>query len=231
MPSQEVRLALPVGGRVGGPNRTQLVSRGCRALVSDGGDAERHFRAARVVDGLGERPGELAQLQEVVAVAAMQGGTGRVNAEEPLSRRQLRGAIGGMLANTPAWASPLETCRNLQDPRHQGNLARVRGRMHPAGVAGGELDAGPEGEGEAQVDGVLLAGELDSLGGQQGRELALAALQGHQPAGPYHPDEGLDVEDDGHLEVQPRHLGAIQQDRDVRPVHCSGNSRAVPRPA
>jgi uncharacterized membrane protein YagU involved in acid resistance len=34
----------------------------------------------------------------VVAVAAMQGGTARVNVEEPLMRRLLRGAIGGVVA-------------------------------------------------------------------------------------------------------------------------------------
>ena len=48
--------------------------------------------------------------------------------------------------------------------------------MHSAGVAGGELNAVPEGKDESQVDGLLSVGEQEALGGQQGGELALAAL-------------------------------------------------------
>jgi DNA-binding CsgD family transcriptional regulator/tetratricopeptide (TPR) repeat protein len=42
---------------------TQVVARRCRALVSQGEEAERHFRAALATDGLAERPFELARTE------------------------------------------------------------------------------------------------------------------------------------------------------------------------
>jgi DNA-binding CsgD family transcriptional regulator len=88
----------------------------CRALITQGDDAERHFRAALAVDGLGERPFQLART-ELAYGAWLRRARRRADA-----RPRLRAALElfKRLGATP-WADQART-----ELRASGETARKR---------------------------------------------------------------------------------------------------------